>query len=166
MLKKKIEKAFNEHLNKELFSSYLYLSMAAHLDANGYEGMAAWMRIQSQEEYDHGMKFFDFINERGSRVTLGAIEAPKKEWKSPLEIFEEAYKHECYISKEIHKLMDMAIAEKDYPSISFLNFFVDEQVEEENTAIKIVDNLKMVGDRGVSLYMLDRNLGKRGAAAK
>ena len=163
MLKKKIEKAFNDQINKEMFSSYLYLSMAAYFEANGFEGMATWMKAQSQEEYQHAMKFFDFINERGGKVTLKAIETPKIDWNSPLNVFEEAYKHECYITKEIHKLVDIANAEKDYASITFLNWFVDEQVEEESTASKIIDNLKMVGDKGVSLYMLDRQLGARGA---
>jgi ferritin len=163
MLKKKIEKAMNDQLSKEMFSSYLYLSMASWFEANGYDGMASWMKIQSQEEYEHAMKFYNYINERGGRVTLGAMEAPKSEWKSPIEIFEEAYKHECYITKEIHKLVDLVSADKDYPSISFLNWFVDEQVEEESAASKIIDDLKMVGDRGVSLYMLDKSLGKRGA---
>ncbi len=161
MLNPKIQDAFNHHLNQEFFSAYLYLSMASYFEARNLSGMAQWMRIQAQEELLHGAKFFDFVHERGGRVVLAAIAAPKTDWDSPLHAFEDAYEHECAISAMINKLVDLAIAESDHAANSFLQWFVNEQVEEEATVEAIVDKLKLVGDHGVALFMLDAELTKR-----
>ena len=119
------------------------------------------MKLQSQEEYDHAMKFYDFILKIGGEVKLAAIEAPQTDWKSPLTIFEDALNHERFISKSIFEIMDLSIEEKDHPTKSFLQWFVDEQVEEEETVQKIVETFKMIGDNKSGLFMLDRELGSR-----
>ena len=161
MLGKKMEQALNDQINAEYFSSYLYLSMAAYFEAENLPGFAHWMRLQSQEELAHAMKFFEFINERGGRVTLKALEAPETTWKSPLAVFQAAYKHEQYISDRINKLVDLAVKEKDHATNSMLKWFVDEQVEEEASASAIVEKLKRVKDSPSPLFMLDRELGSR-----
>ena len=161
MISQKIVDELNSQLNKEMFSSYLYLSMSAYFDSKNLSGMSQWMKMQSQEEYEHAMKFYDFILRVGGDVKLGAIDAPQTTWKSPLQIFEDSLKHEQFISKSIHELMDSAIAESDHPTKSFLQWFVDEQVEEEDSVQQIVENIKMIGDSKGGLFMLDRELGAR-----
>jgi len=161
MISNKMEKALNEQLNAELFSSYLYLSMAAHFESNNWRGFAHWMKKQSEEEYGHAMKFFGFINEVGKKVTLDKIEKPKLEWDSPLEAFEEALKHEEYITKRINDLVNLAVEEKDHATNNFLQWFVKEQVEEVSSVQTIVETMKLIGDHTGSLFMLDRELGKR-----
>lgn len=161
MISNKMEKALNEQLNAELFSSYLYLSMAAHFEATNWRGFANWMKKQSEEEYGHAMKFFEFINEVGKKVTLDKIEKPKLEWNSPLEAFEEALKHEEYITKRINDLVNLAVEEKDHATNNFLQWFVKEQVEEVSTVQKIVETMKLIGEHTASLFMLDHELGKR-----
>lgn len=161
MLSTKLQDAFNRQINAELFSSYLYLSAAAYFEAEDLKGMAHWMRIQSGEETGHATRIFDFINDRSGRVTLTQIDAPKAEWKSPLEVFEEAYKHEQKITGLVNDLMNLAAMEKDGASHDFLEWFVREQVEEEAAAQLIVAQLKLVGGNGVGLYMIDQELGKR-----
>ncbi len=161
MLNPKIQDAFNHHLNQEFFSAYLYLSMASYFEAQNLSGMAQWMRVQFQEELAHGLKFFDFVHERGGRVLLESIATPKTEWDSPLHAFEEAYEHECAISGMINRLVDLALAESDHAANSFLQWFVNEQVEEEATVDAIVQKLKLVGNNGVALFMLDNELGGR-----
>ena len=163
MLNKKIEDAFNDQINAELFSSYLYLAMSAHLEDTAMKGMARWMKFQAKEEMEHAMKFVDFIAERGGRVVYKGIETPQGEWNSPLEIFKAAYEHEQYISKRINDLMELAIPEKDFASQVFLQWFVSEQVEEEANADEIVKKLEMIGEGRNGIYMLDRELGQRGA---
>lgn len=165
MLKPKIQDALNEQLNAELFSSYLYLSMAANFQSLSLDGMAHWMRIQAQEELVHVMKFFDFINDRNGRVILAEVGAPKTEWKSPLETFQEAYAHECGISERINNLTALANSENDQALSTFLQWFITEQVEEEANARAIVDRLKLVGDNGVAIFMLDGELGQRPMSA-
>ena len=165
MLNAKMQDALNKQINAELFSSYLYLSMAAHFESQSFPGMAAWMRIQAQEELGHAMKFYDFINNRDGHVLLAAVAAPRTEWASPLEVFEEAYKHELKITGLINSLVKLSIDEADFAANSFLQWFVNEQVEEEANANLIVDRLKLVGDNGVALFMLDHELGQRGGAA-
>jgi ferritin len=164
MLTPKLHEAFNKQINAELFSSYLYLSMAAYFEANNFKGMAAWMRAQAGEEHSHAMKIFDYVNDRGSHVALGAIEAPKAEWKSPLDAFEDAYKHEQKITGLISDLFNLAAMEKDGASHDFLEWFCREQVEEEANASLIVAQLNMVGSNGPALLMLDAQLGQRAAA--
>lgn len=161
MMNKKIESAFNDQINAELFSGYIYLAMAAYFDSENLKGMAHWMKIQANEEFEHAMKFVDFNHDRGGKVKYKAIEAPKDKWSSPLAVFKEAYEHEQYISKRIYELMDLAIAEKDYPAQEFLRWFVEEQVEEEASASEIVEKLGMVGDSKNGIFMLDQQLGKR-----
>ena len=163
MLSKKIQDAFNDQINAELFSSYLYLAMSAHLEDTAMKGMAHWMRLQAQEEMEHAMKFVDYIAERGGRVVYKAIETPQAEWNSPLEIFKAAYEHEQYISRRINDLMELAIPEKDFASQVFLQWFISEQVEEEANADEIVKKLEMIGEGRNGIYMLDRELGKRDA---
>ena len=161
MLKEKIEKSFNEQITEELFSSYLYLSMSAYFQSVNLPGFANWMRVQAQEELMHAMKFYDYINERRGRVLLKEIKTPQHEWKSPLEIFEDALKHEEYITEKINNLVDLSIKEKDHASNIFLQWFVNEQVEEEASADDIINRLKLVGDSKGGLFMLDRELGTR-----
>jgi len=161
MINEKVEAAFNDQINAETFSAYLYLSMSAYFEGSNLRGFASWMRIQAQEEMVHAMKFFDFINERGGRVNLAAIEAPDTEWDSPLAAFEAAYGHEQYITKRINDLVDLAIAEKDHAANSFLQWFVNEQVEEEASADEIVQKLRLMADAPGGMFMLDREMAGR-----
>ena len=161
MIPDKIAKAFNEQIQAEFYSAYLYLSMAAWLETEGLEGMGRWMRVQAMEEQTHAMKFFDHILERGGEPELLAIEKPPVKWDSPLAAFENALEHEKYISGRINDLMTLSIAENDHASRTMLQWFVDEQVEEEDNASKNVYNIKMVGDRGQGLLMVDREMGAR-----
>jgi ferritin len=163
-MKQKIEDAFNKHLNAEAFSAYLYLSMSAYFESINMKGMAHWMRFQSDEETMHEMKFFEYIHSRGGKVVLDQINAPQTEWESPLAAFEAAYGHEQMISEKINKLVDLSLEQSDHASNAFLQWFVTEQVEEEESVLEIVDQLKLIeGDRG-ALFMLDRELGQRAAA--
>jgi len=161
MASEKILKEMNIHLNREFFSSYLYLSMSAFLNKLNYDGMASWMKKQSFEEYGHAMKFFDFINKVGGAAILDKIDKPEFVWDSPLEVFEETLKHEKFITKSINELANLASDEKDHATLSFLNYFINEQVEEEDIAAKIVEKFKLVGDNKGGMYMLDRELGAR-----
>lgn len=165
MLNSKMQDALNHQINAELFSSYLYLSMSAYFESAGLPGMANWMRVQAAEEQIHAMKMFAFINERDGRVLLEAIEKPKVEWNSPLEAFQEAYQHEQKVTGLINGLADLAMSEKDHAASNFLQWFVNEQVEEEATARAICDKLKLVGDHGHALLMIDGELGRRAAPA-
>jgi ferritin len=164
MLNKKIEEAFNKHLNEELYSAYLYLSMSTYFEAENLKGMANWMRLQAQEEMGHALRFYNFIFARDGRVTLTEIRTPKTNWKSPLDAFEDAYSHECKISSLINGLVDLAIKENDHPANTFLQWFVNEQIEEEAGVKEIVDKLKFAGDNKVTLFMLDNQLGQRAVA--
>ncbi len=161
MIDKKMEKAINDQINAELYSAYLYLSMVAYFEDENLPGMATWMTAQAQEEVAHAMKFFDYINERGGRVILEAIEKPDIEWGSPLAVFEAAYKHEQYVTGRINDLVDIAEEVKDRATFNFLQWYVEEQVEEESSADEIVQKLKRIGDKSGMLYMLDKELGGR-----
>ena len=161
MFSKKMQKALNDHLNAELYAAYLYLAMAAYFESTHLPGFANWMRLQSREEMAHAMRFYEYINERGGRVELQAIDKPPVNFKSPLAVFEQALKHERVVSKEIDTLFDMARKEKDYASEVFLQWFVTEQVEEEQSAEAVVEALKMIGDQRPALLMYDRELGRR-----
>jgi ferritin len=165
MLSKKMVDALNKHLNEEFYSSYLYLSMAAHFEEKNLRGFANWFRIQSQEEYGHAMKFYHYIIQTGGTVTLKQIIEPKTSWKSVMEVFKDTLAHEQKITGLIHKLVDAAIQSKDYPTNNFLQWFVGEQVEEEATVEEIINKLEMIGDNKGGLYMLDRELGARAAGA-
>ncbi len=161
MFNNKIEVAFNKQINEELFSSYLYLSMSAYFASIALEGFSSWMRVQAMEEMIHAQKFYNFIIERGGRVTLDSIAKPQIDWKSPLEAFEDTYKHEQHITSCINKLVDLAIKERDHASNNFLQWFVAEQVEEEASAESILQKLKLIGDKGNGIFMLDKELGQR-----
>jgi ferritin len=163
MLGKAMQDAINEQIKNELYSAYLYLAMAAYSGANSLPGFAHWLRVQSDEEVAHAMKFFDFVNERGGRVVLHAIDQPPVEFESPVEIFEQTLNHERKVTGMIHHLYELALEEKDYPAQVMLHWFIDEQVEEESNATQILDTLKMIGDKGQALVMLDRELAKRRA---
>ena len=163
MIGKKIQDAMNEQIKNELYSAYLYLSMAAYCESINLPGCAHWMRMQEQEERLHAFKFFDFIHERGGRVTLRAIDQPPSEFESLLGVFEKTLEHEQKVTAMINDLYALAIQEKDYASQIFLQWFITEQVEEEDSASQIVETLKMIGDKGHALLMLDRELGGRGA---
>lgn len=163
MFSNAMEKAINDQIQKELYSAYVYLSMAAYFEANNLTGAASWMRLQHQEEQLHAMKFFDFINDRGGRVVLQAIQQPPTDFASPLAVFEAALAHEQKVSKSIHDLYALAIGENDYPTQAMLQWFINEQVEEEKNASAIVAQLKMIGDSPAGLFMIDQQLGARQA---
>lgn len=161
MIKEKIQDALNTQLNAEMYSSYLYLSMSAYFESISLKGFSNWMRIQAQEELIHAMKFFDFIHERGGKVTLSPIDAPQTQWDSPLAAFEHVYKHEQKVTGLINNLVDLAVSEADHATNNFLQWFVAEQVEEESSADDIVQKLKLLGDDRRGLFLLDQELGKR-----
>lgn len=161
MLKKKMLKALNDQINAEMFSSYLYLSMESYFQSISLTGFAAWMRAQVQEEMMHAMKFYDFVNERGGKVTLEAIAKPDSTWASPLAAFEAIQKHEEHVTSLINDLVDLAIGEKDHASNNFLQWFVAEQVEEEASVGEVVEKLKLIQDNPSGLFMMDAELGKR-----
>jgi len=161
MISKKMEEALNEQVNAELFSAYLYLSMEAYFNAQNLNGFANWMRVQTQEEVSHAMKIYEFINERSGRVILKAIEGPETEWDSALDVFNAVYEHEQKVTGLINNLVDLAIKEKDHATNSFLQWFVNEQVEEEASADGLVQQLKMMEKAPGGMFMLDRELGQR-----
>ncbi len=161
MIDKEIEEAINRQINEEMYSSYLYLSMSAYFESLGLKGFANWMYVQYQEEKDHAMKFYRYLIERGGRVKLYAIKEPPHEWNSPLHAFEETLKHERHITKCINDLVDLAEKKKDRATFNLLQWYVDEQVEEEANDEEIIQMLKMIGDHGHGLLMLDRELAKR-----
>lgn len=161
MLKKKILKTLNDQINAEMFSSYLYLSMESYFQSISLKGFAAWMRVQAQEEMMHAMKFYDFVNERGGKVTLEAIAKPETTWATPLAAFEAVLKHEEHVTSLINNLVDLAISEKDHASNNFLQWFVAEQVEEEASASEVVEKLRLIQDNPSGLFMVDAELGRR-----
>lgn len=161
MISEKLQDAINEQINRELYSGYLYLSMAAYFDSMNLPGFANFMRVQEEEERFHAMKFYDFLNERGGRVVLKKIAQPEVDFDSPVEVFELSLKHEQFVTKSINELMDLAIAENDHATKSFLNWYVDEQVEEEDTMDGIVNKLKLIGGKGHGMLMMDKELGAR-----
>ena len=161
MLDKKLEMALNEQVNAELWSSYLYLSMSYDMDNKGYEGMASWFAAQAKEEFEHATRFMHFIGEMDGKVVLMPIEKVRQEWNSPIDAFEDTLKHEKIVTGKINKLMDMAIELKDYATQSMLKWFIDEQVEEEDTARKLIDKLKKIEGSSAGLYALDKEIGAR-----
>jgi ferritin len=161
MISEKMQEAINGQLNAELYSSYLYLSMNAYFKSINLDGFANWMYYQAQEELTHAMKFYDFINQRGGRVNLLSIEAPPTQWNSPQAVFEATLEHEQKVTGLINELVELALAEHDHASNIFLQWFVSEQVEEEDSANDVVEKIKLVGDAKGGLFMLDRELGQR-----
>jgi ferritin len=161
MLKKKMLDALNDQINAEYYSSYLYLSMAAWSESANLKGMANWFRVQAQEEMVHAMKFFAFVLDRKGEVELKAIEGPPTKWVSPAAAFEAALSHEQYITSRINKLVDLALAESDHATNALLQWFVNEQVEEEASADLVLSQLKLAGETPAALFMIDRELGTR-----
>jgi ferritin len=151
----------NDQISKEFYASYLYLAMSAWFAERNLDGFAKWMRIQADEERGHGLRLYDFILDRGGRVNLGPIEEPPAKWKSVVEVFEAAKKHEQLVSGSINALYAEAVSEKDYPTQVMLQWFITEQVEEERTSTAIVDRVRLVRDNEAGLLFLDRELGQR-----
>ena len=161
---KSMQDAMNEQINKEFFSSYLYLSMAAFFENKNLTGFAHWMRLQADEEREHAMKFYNFVLDSGGRVLLKAIEAPATEWASNLVAAEQVAEHEAKVTASIHDLYELAIKERDYPAQVMLQWFISEQVEEEKTSTAIVERLRLVGDSSSGLLILDGQMGERTGA--
>jgi ferritin len=161
MISKAMQAAVNEQINKELYSSYLYLSMAAYFENKNLPGFAKWMHIQSDEERGHGMKLYGHLVDRNGRVSLKAIAAPGTEWKTNLEAFKEVQVHEQEVTASINSLYELALKEKDYPMQVLLQWFINEQVEEEKNAADIVQQLELIDAHGTAVLMLDHQLGKR-----
>jgi len=161
MLSQTLQDAINQQVKNELYSAYLYLAMVADFEAKNLPGFAHWMRLQSQEEVSHAMKLFDYVNDRGGRVILEAIDQPPVEFKSPLDSFQQALEHEREVTAMINSLYELAVKENDYPTQIMLQWFIEEQVEEEKNATEVVELLKMVGDHPAGLLMLDRQMAAR-----
>lgn len=161
MIGKKMEDALNGHINAEFYSAYLYLSMSAYFETINLPGFANWMNIQFQEEQFHALKMFGFLNERGGTVELKAIDAPRSTWEGPLAVLEETLAHEEMVTGLINDLVTIARDERDHAADNFLRWYVDEQVEEEDNANKLVEQLKMIKDSPQALFMIDRELGQR-----
>ncbi|HHS14467.1 MAG TPA: ferritin [bacterium] len=161
MLKDKMQKALNGQINKEMYSAYLYMAMSAYSESRGWPGFANWFFVQYQEEMEHAMRIYHYMQEQGARVELEAIEKPQLDFGSPMEMFQATLKHEQFITKSIHELVDLAIDLKDHATQIFLQWFVTEQVEEESNDHAILDKLSLMGAEGRGLYMLDRELGSR-----
>ena len=161
MLSDEMEQALNEQINAEFYSSYLYLSMSAYFESKGLPGFAKWMQAQTQEEWFHGMKMYDFVNERGGRITLKAIDKPQATWDSTLAVFENVLAHEQKVTGLINDLVNLALDERDHATNIFLQWFVSEQVEEEASAGAVLDKLKLIGNDPNGLFVLDSEMGQR-----
>lgn len=161
MLNKKVLNAINEQINAEIWSGYMYLAMSSYFAAEGLNGFANWMRVQWQEELSHALKFFDYLIERGEQPILKPITEVPEKWDSPMHAMQETLKHEQHVTALINNLMDIAIAEKDHATKSMLNWYVDEQVEEEANAQEIIDSLSLISQSGNGIYMLDKELKTR-----
>lgn len=161
MINEKMAKALNDQINKEFYSSYLYLQMAAYFEEIGLKGFANWMKVQAQEENSHAHKFYDYLVDRGGKVVLDTIEKPQNEYKSVIDVFEKTLEHEVYVTSLINNLIDVAEEVKDRASMSFLKWFIDEQVEEESNCEDIIAQLKIVDCSGDALFMMDREMAQR-----
>lgn len=160
-LNKKVEEALNKQINAEFWSAYMYLSMSSYLEEKGLSGFANWLKIQYHEENMHGMKLFDYIIERDGRVLLESIGKVPHRWEGVLDLFEEVYKHEQHVTTLINECMSVALVEKDHATVSMLQWFVDEQVEEESTSRDILDKLRIIGGDGQGLYMMNEEFRGR-----
>ncbi|HAW08640.1 MAG: ferritin [Chloroherpetonaceae bacterium] len=166
MLQQEIQESLNQQIIREMYSSNLYLSMAAFYASNNLNGFANWMRLQAEEELMHALKIFDYILDRNGKVKLEQIPAPPTSWENPISPFEDSYKHEQLVSSQINEIQDIAFRLKDYPTVSFLNWFADEQVEEEKNTNDILDRLYLAGDSKASLFLIDSSLSSRKAGPK
>lgn len=161
MINEKVGNVLNEQVNKEFYSAYLYLSMSAYFSDLGLLGFANWMRIQAQEESAHASLIYDFLIDRGEKVILKAIDAPKHTWNNPLDVMEEVLEHEMYVTSLINNIVTVAEEVKDRATMSYMNWFIDEQVEEEANAQDIISKLKLIGEDKSALYLLDKDLSVR-----
>lgn len=161
MLNEKMEKALNEQVTWELYSSYFYLSMSSYFESISLSGCATWMRAQAQEELYHAIKIYDYINERGGRAIMESIDKPPSEWDSPLHVFEEVLAHEQKVTGLINDLANLALDERDHASGIFLQWFVSEQVEEEASVGEVLDKFKLIAEDKGGLFAMDQELGKR-----
>ena len=161
MLSKTMEDALNEQLNKEMYSAYLYMAMSAHSSHIGLPGFANWFMVQYKEEMDHAMKIYRYINDQGGKVKLRAIDEPPSEFEDAMDMFQKTLKHEQFITKSIHELMDLAIQERDHATQIFLQWFVTEQIEEEGNDNEIIAKLELAGKEGNGLFMIDKELAAR-----
>jgi ferritin len=161
-MKENVSTLINDQINHELYSAYLYLSMANYLAAKNLPGFAHWMKVQSAEEQEHAMKFYEYLLDRGEKVTLLAISAPPSEWQSPLDLAEHVLQHEQKVTSLINTIYAAALKENDFATQVMLHWFIKEQVEEEKNAAEIVANLQMIEAKGTAILMLDHQLGKRG----
>jgi ferritin len=162
-MKASVEKAINDQIQAEFQSAYIYLSMSARFEELNFKGAAQWMRLQWQEEIAHALKFFDFLLRRGGSPALQQLDAPTVKFDRPIDAFEQSLAHEQYVTGLIHDLYELAVSEKDYSLQTLLHWFIDEQVEEEEAAEEIIQSLKMAGDSGEGLFLIDRELGQRQA---
>lgn len=161
MINKKIEKELNKQLNAEFYSAYLYLSMSAYLSSVNLQGFSNWMKVQFEEEQAHAMKLYNYILDRGGRVIFGQMEAPPREWKGIIDLFKDVFEHEQKVTQMINELVNIAIDEKDHATVSMLQWFVTEQVEEEASVSDLLDQLKLIDGKGAGLFILDREAKQR-----
>ena len=161
MLDSKLENALNQHVNQELWSAYLYLSMSYDMDHKGFGGIASWFALQAKEEFTHATLFITFIGKRSGKVRLLPVGQVKQEWNTPKDAFEDTLRHEKVVTQKINQLMDLAVELRDYATQNMLKWFVDEQVEEEDTVIKILEKFKRVENSPSGLFELDKELGAR-----
>ena len=161
MLSKKLQEAINDQINFEFYSAYVYLSMCAWFKDQNFNGFAHWMEVQTREEIFHAMKFFNFVFDRGGNVAMATVKVPAGDWKSPLDTFKQAFEHEQTVTSRISDLMDLALKERDHVAAALLQWFINEQIEEEANVRNIVDQLKMMGESKDSVFMLDRELNAR-----
>jgi len=161
MLNQALAKALNDQFNKELYASHLYLSISAYFEAQNLPGFAHWMRAQAAEEREHAERFYNYLVDRDARIRVGALEEPPAEFASPLKAFEAALEHEREITASINAIYDLAVKEKDYATQAFLDWFVTEQVEEEKSVKEVIDMLKLMGESGHGLLVLDHKLSSR-----
>jgi len=166
MLKEKVLNELNKQINEELFSAYLYASMAAYFESINLRGFANWMSNQAKEEQIHAQKFYDYVIERGGRIELDSIAKPQKEWDSPIQVFKDSLKHEQHITERINFLSKVAFEESDRATIIMLDWFVTEQVEEESSVEDVISKLEMIGDSKQGLFLLDKELSGRQAPAQ
>lgn len=160
-MNKKVYKVFNEQVQAELYSAYMYLAMSLYLEDKNFKGMASWLKVQYEEERQHAFRLAKFMQERGVKPELLQIDAPPAEYGTPLEVFTKALEHEQYVTSRIHSMYEVAVKEKDYAAMTHLHWFIDEQVEEEDQTREIVDKLTMVGDNMNGLFVIDSQLGAR-----
>ena len=161
MINETLEKAFNDQINAEFYSEYLYLSMYAYFDRMNLQGFKNWMDVQRQEERAHAMGLFQYLQDRGGKVTLDKIEQPKTDWESPLDVFEDVLKHEQLVTSKINALADVADSVKDRAAVSFLDWYIKEQVEEESNVSNVLKTLRLICNDKQCIYILDKELAAR-----